>query len=170
MQEIEHTDDDDDEDSVEWIGFYRPKTSFPRISDETGEENISESIPLSRVETQHVVRQNHLGPIMESIQAISSKLEHAYFSDNTSNIPLGDTSTETQLTKLIESKDWSGLSKYSTQEEIVNERELQSIEATRLVDDDTLVSPYWNFGQKLEETIIPPEDLDIMSHATSESN
>jgi hypothetical protein len=161
LQDMEHTEDDDDE----WIDFYRRKKYFPSIDEKT----VAKSISMLKGEVQHLVRQSQIGPILESIKTISSELEQAYSLDYTSTLPLGDMSTESQLAKLIESKDWTGLGEFSTREEIVNERELQSIEARRLLDADFRI-PYWNFAQIIEGTTIHPEDSETLSVSTSESN
>ena len=75
---------------------------------------------------------------VESIKKISSELETEV--KGTASPPLNpslaDTATEAEIAKLIDSKDWGGLGEYSAQEEVVNERALQSIDA-RSVDQES---------------------------------
>lgn len=67
----------------------------------------------------------------KSIQKISSELqdEAQGGASSPSAPPLADVAAEAKIAKLIDSKDWKGLGDYSVQEEVVNERELQSIQA-----------------------------------------
>lgn len=70
--------------------------------------------------------------VAESIQKISSELENQVegtVSLSSFDPYLIDSATEAEIAKLIDSKDWEGLGDFSAQEEVVNERELQSIEA-----------------------------------------
>jgi hypothetical protein len=66
----------------------------------------------------------------ESIQKISSELQgEAHGSTSSASAPsLADVAAEAEIAKLIDSKDWKSLGDYSVKEEVVNERELQSIQ------------------------------------------
>lgn len=67
----------------------------------------------------------------KSIQKISSELQDEVqgSASSPSPPPLADVAAEKKIAKLIDSKDWKGLGDYSVREEVVNERELQSIQA-----------------------------------------